>query len=282
MRFAVRVPGAGLRRVTGPGSSRRGAVREFSRRSRRRLIEVATELGERYRAEAMLTLTLPGEWRSVCPSMRAVKRYMQAFRKRLTRFLAGEGCHEWGALWWVEFQARGAPHVHLVLWGERVRGVDLRRWRKWAGVAWSEVVGHADAGERAKHRRAGTEVGWMRQPHFGYATKYASKMRQKAVPDGFGGVGRLWGLWRHEAEAPITWHQDAPLLEVARVVGRLARLAPTERFGQRLVERFARAAFGSSTFAATVYGSAAVGGVLGASVLAASVAAPPEPRSGSG
>jgi hypothetical protein len=264
--FRVMVPGAGLRVLAPVRGEGRRQVRAFSARSRRRLMERASDLGESHRAEVMVTLTMPGEWESVCASGRAFKRHVQAMRKRLVRHLDGLGVLAWGALWWLEFQVRGAPHLHIVLWGPELAALDMDAFRVWASEAWSEVVGHQDPHEREKHLAAGTRVERMRRSDFGYATKYASKMRQKAVPAGFQGVGRFWGTWRHVNPAPITWHQSLALIDVARVVGRLAALAPSDTFRQRLAERFARVAFNGTSFAATVYGTAAVEGVLGGSV----------------
>lgn len=53
--------------------------------------------------------------------------------------------HPWAAvapkyrlLWWLEFQRRGAPHLHLMFYD--VRGIDLAEVRAWAGHNWAGVV----------------------------------------------------------------------------------------------------------------------------------------------
>ena len=57
----------------------------------------------------MVTLTCPGDWESVAPDGASVKRHMVVWRKRFQR--------EWGEparyIWKLEFQRRGAPHIHL-------------------------------------------------------------------------------------------------------------------------------------------------------------------------
>jgi hypothetical protein len=141
----------------------------------------------------MVTLTYPGEWASVLPNGRALKRHLQAYRKRFTRYVKRFGVSSWSALWFLEFQERGAPHVHLLVWG--LDGVKRDLLRKWSSRAWARIVGHADKSEFQKHLKAGSSIQKMRAKHFGYAAKYASKMRQKVVPAEFSDVGRFWGLW---------------------------------------------------------------------------------------
>ena len=119
--------------------------------------------------------------------------------------------------WWLEFQRRGAPHIHLILFD--IRGIDVERdVRPWAGTAWAAVVAGvksldryqaADLGaaydqlrelwgrETARelfaielsrrgldigvweHVRAGTRVERMIKPHWGYMAAEASGGRRK-------------------------------------------------------------------------------------------------------
>lgn len=279
VRFAVRSRGLRLLTDTVRRSSRRGVVREFSSRSRRRLREVAHDLGELHKCEAMLTLTLPGEWATVCPDGRRFKRHVRVLRKRLGRYFEAHSVREWGALWFLEFQERGAPHLHACFWG--VEAVALEAMRVWIAAAWADVVGHPDPVERAKHEAAGTKWERSRTGHFGYASKYASKMQQKRVPDGFRDVGRFWGIWRGVAPKPVVWTEDRSLGEVRVLLRQLVELLPEQgvRFGARLLGRFDRAAPHSDSFAATIYGRACVDFVLhGGSGTTTSGASPPQAR----
>ena len=280
VRFTVRSPGLRLGTDTlRRSSSRRGVVREFSSRSRRRLREVAHDLGELYRCDAMLTLTMPGEWRSVCPNGRVFKRHVRALRKRLGRYLAAHGAGEWGALWFLEFQLRGAPHLHACFWG--VAGVEVGELRAWLSEAWADVVGHADEAERSKHQAAGTGWAVMRTGHFGYASKYASKMQQKRVPEGFADVGRFWGIWRGSPPKPVVWVEPVSFEEACRFVRDLADTLPAaaSSFAERLVARFGVVVGFSDTFTATIYGRAGVDFVLhGGSGVTSSGASPPQAR----
>ncbi len=193
---------------------RRGMVRELSDGARDRLADRAWSLtAEGYTPQVMLTLTSPGNWEAlymadmttgeVLEGGRVFKRHMEAFKKRLDRVLAQYGVHHWSALWFLEFQQRGAPHLHLIVFDCVLSRDVLAGLRRWAGSAWSDVVGNPDQVEARKHRGAGTQVARMKSPHFGYAVKYATKMEQKAVPDEFRGVGRFWGVWNYKAVPPV-------------------------------------------------------------------------------
>lgn len=90
------------------------AITEWSRKSRAAMCRTFAELDytplvESGRVPAMVTLTYPGDWESVAPDGASVKRHMVLWRKRFQR--------EWGEqaryIWKLEFQRRGAPHIHL-------------------------------------------------------------------------------------------------------------------------------------------------------------------------
>lgn len=131
-------------------------VTEWSRKSRSRMVRVLAELDftPMLRMDLklpMTTLTYPGDWLMVAPSGRAVKRHMLAFYKRFARAWG----FEWPGIWKLEFQRRGAPHVHL--WGPEPEGTagELRRltstryrpavgdglpYRQWLSAVWNDVV----------------------------------------------------------------------------------------------------------------------------------------------
>jgi len=265
----------GLRVRTGTvarRSSVRGKVREFSSRSRRRLAEVAHDLGELHAPDWMVTLTMPAEWESVCPDGRVFKRHVMAWRRRLDRWLRRR-VDAWSGLWFLEFQERGAPHFHVILWGPGLSELGARAFAEWVSASWAAVVAHPDPVERGKHLRAGTRVERMRQAHFGYAVKYARKAEQKRVPEGFRDVGRFWGLWRAAAPKPVTWTERLAFEEAAAAVRLLAATLPErgQRFAARLLERFEAVSRVADSFTATVYGRGAVAAVLARdSVLASS------------
>lgn len=199
--------------------ARRGVVRELSDGARDRLANRAWSLtAEGFTPQVMLTLTAPANWEAlyavdhdtgeVLEGGRVFKRHMQAFRKRLDRLLLQYGVQHWSALWFLEFQQRGAPHLHLMLFDCLLSRDVIAGLRAWAGRAWSQVVGNPDQREARKHRRAGTRVERMKCGHFGYAVKYATKTEQKTVPDGFQSVGRFWGVWNYQAVPPVVLDFD--------------------------------------------------------------------------
>ncbi len=185
-------------------------IREFSEKSRSRLALMAHELtAQGIKPKFMNTLTYPGDWRSVAPDGRAVKRHMKAYEKRLKRYFGRLGMGVC-ALWFLEFQKRGAPHVHLMLWGDtlelsenqyRRAQVDLREM-------WAQIVNHSDPVHRERGRRRGVGFERSKKGHFGYAVKYATKMKQKEVPEGFENVGRFWGYWKYKKPVPDVYSID--------------------------------------------------------------------------
>lgn len=246
------------------GNSTRGRVREFSARSRSRLRAAALDLGEFYDPDLLLTLTYPGDWRTVAPDGPSCRRHLKAFRKRLERYLASLGVTDWSALWFREFQRRGAPHFHLLLWGAGLSCLDIRQARRWLAVAWAELVAHPDPREFAKHRKAGTGLEVCRSKSFAYAVSYATKPHQKQVPDDFDRPGRWWGLWRASVPAPVVLSEVLPLPVVAAIVERLAarvhQFSPI--FAAMLPHRFHRVTSAGWPFAARVFGAAAAGELL--------------------
>jgi hypothetical protein len=160
----------------------RGDVKEFSLRSRKRLAFVAANTIVQF--TQMITLTYPKEFPS---DGRKVKSDLSNFLDFVRRDQARPDY-----LWFLEFQKRGAPHIHLLLdapWPSTLR--DKVNWRFRVRSAWYRIVGSGDE----KHLLAGTSVEKLRTPEGGkrYAVKYALKMYQKIVPLGYRNCGRFWG-----------------------------------------------------------------------------------------
>jgi hypothetical protein len=142
----------------------------------------------------MITLTYP----AVYPrNGLAVKYHLHAFLVWLKRDTGG--C---SYLWFLEFQKRGAPHIHILIDTPypRSNGDGYRQFRMRVSSAWYRIVGSGDI----RHLSAGTRTERLRSAAGGvhYATKYAAKMRQKRVPDDYRRVGRLWGHSRDVKPEP--------------------------------------------------------------------------------
>ena len=86
------------------------AIKEFSPRSRVRLLKLVSRLDiskEKY--PIFITLTFAQKY----PSAQQAKEYMRLFVRKLNR----RSSREVSAIWRLEFQERGAPHFHLIVFG---------------------------------------------------------------------------------------------------------------------------------------------------------------------
>ncbi len=162
------------------GGGMRQAVQGFSEDSKRRMLfTFRNVVGLR----VLVTLTYPGQFST---DGREVKRHWDNMR----RWLARRGV---AGAWFMEFQARGAPHFHCFLTGEVPK--------QEVAAAWFRIVGSGDE----RHLRAGTRIEALRELHAAgaYAAKYLKKQEQKEVPEGFSDVGRFWGLFGGLSVEPV-------------------------------------------------------------------------------
>jgi hypothetical protein len=168
------------------------------------------ELDESGRVPAMVTLTYPGDWEVVVPDGKTVKRQVRALLWRYRR--------AWGetvvGAWKLEFQHRGAPHIHIFMAPPHGRaagrgaGAGLS-FRHWLSVVWADIVDHPDPVEYQKHLLAGTGVDVAEAlkctdpkrlaRYFSKHGQYCSKEYQHIVPEAWQapgkGPGRFWGYW---------------------------------------------------------------------------------------
>jgi hypothetical protein len=217
------------------------AITEWSRKSRAAMCRTFAELDytplvECGRVPAMLTLTYPGDWECVAPDGASVKRHMVLWRKRFQR--------EWGEparyIWKLEFQRRGAPHIHLWMAPPHGIGRSGRKFRDWLSQEWADIVGHPDAEQRARHLLAGTAIDVLNGLRACdpkrlaiYFTKHSSpnqqgdKEYQHIVPDTWRrpghGPGRFWGVHGlRRATAVVEIAQDT-YLTARRIIRRWSR-----------------------------------------------------------
>jgi len=163
----------------------RGEVKEFSYQSRQRLAFVAANTDVVF--STMITLTYPRDFPS---DGIKVKRDLRAFLDFCRRDLE----HPF-YLWWLEFQLRGAPHIHLLLdWPFPRTRQDRSAICFRVSATWYRIVGSGDP----KHLAAGTRTERLRSAEGGarYCVKEACKMYQKLVPELYRNVGRFWGCSR--------------------------------------------------------------------------------------
>lgn len=125
----------------------------------------------------------------------AWKAQLNALEKRIER--------TWGCVsyyWRLEFQERGAPHFHLLLWlQEPVRRIHdpterILRLRNNISWWWNEIAGDGST----KHLDAGTQVKKCKSLRHlaGYLSKYVAKTEQ--FSESCTHPGRLWGYRRRE------------------------------------------------------------------------------------
>lgn len=220
-------------------------ITEWSRKSRARMVRRLCELdylplyvdsdGRRHgRLPAMVTLTYPGEWLPVAPTGKAVKAHLKAFRKRYQR--------AWdeplACIWKLEFQRRGAPHVHMLM--TPPHGVDAQLgmpFRGWLSRVWAEIVDHPDPDERERHRLAGTGVDYAeglraKDPrrvavYFLKHNVAGDKEYQHDVPEEWQepgkGPGRFWGYWTLKPATATVEVGPDDAIAAARVMRRWSR-----------------------------------------------------------
>lgn len=132
-------------------------------------------------------LTYPRNWEEHAPRL---KSHLRAFLERVRRAgITGRDGRPFSIFWFVEFQARGAPHIHFFC--------THRIEHRWLARAWSQVVTH---GKDQAHLAAGTSIERIRAGRDGtcsYARKYARKQEQKQLPPLLenSGMGRWWGIF---------------------------------------------------------------------------------------
>ncbi|HQE13453.1 MAG TPA: hypothetical protein PLD01_00050 [Mycobacterium sp.] len=218
-----------------------GVITEWSRKSRSSMCRTFAELDysplvESGRVPAMVTLTYPGNWQTVAPDGASVKRHMVLWRKRFQREY-GEPARY---IWKLEFQRRGAPHIHLWMAPPILPGRSGRGFAQWLSETWTQVVGHPDPEQNARHRVAGTAIDVRNglkacdpKRLAIYFTKHSSpnlhgnKEYQHIVPELWRqhgrGPGRFWGVYGlKKAIAVVEVVQDV-YLAARRIVRRWSR-----------------------------------------------------------
>jgi hypothetical protein len=157
----------------------RGRVAGFSRKSRKRLLDWLNQVDRKEASRALfVTLTYPkrysGDWSDW-------KRDLDVLIKRMRR-----KWNKCSIVWRLEYQERGAPHFHLLVFG-----ADFIPHR-WLARAWYDVVQSGDP----NHLKAGTEV--RRVKSFRQVCYYAAKYISKVQDAPSRADGRMWGIYGRE------------------------------------------------------------------------------------
>lgn len=213
-----------------PPGGLRGQVTDFSRASRRRLLNTLASINRDRckRLPLFVTLTYPDAFPE---DPRRWKLDLKAWRERLTRKLGPTA-----VLWRLELQVRKsganvgkvAPHYHLLIFTAK-KPQDLYSW---VSTSWYEVVKSGDT----RHELAGTRVEDISSWNgvMNYAAKYMAKAETLQIPaaDGvptFRTPGRFWGVWCRELLPILIQSFDLAVhhaLRVKRVLRKFAQLRP--------------------------------------------------------
>jgi hypothetical protein len=195
----------------------RGKVTGMSDSSRSRLVQKARNLTTFH---GFVTVTYPGaEWSATAAGDYMtdgilVKQHLRKLRRWFTY-------HGYGALWFLEFQKRGAPHFHFFT-DKPLSDADTYKISRY----WYRLVGSSCP----NHLIHGTDCQVLRETFAAgmYAAKYSSKSEQKDVPEQYLNVGRFWGVFNIE-EKPLYKIQLTSMREIYE----LARIAKNSEKAHR-------------------------------------------------
>jgi len=226
--------GAGLLRVKNPYTgdfeqsgkdedevkAKRGEIKGHSSKSQTRARQFLAKIpNEAIMSGFLLTLTYPGKQAAdkVPEASEYViyKEHLRRFNQSLVRVWKGSGA------WFLEFQSRGAPHYHLILFG--VDHASIESLKVWVSVEWNRIV---DGGE--DHLKAGTrvEIPEHCDAARNYVTAYFTKGSQALEETK---VGRYWGKFGTKS-LPMAEEAVEVLTEVqAKVASRTLRRAVEHR-----------------------------------------------------
>lgn len=184
----VKFPSASRGRV---GGGEKKEVRDFSKRSRRNLLNYfnSLNLDAINPLPVFITLTYPGTY------PKDKETWTEHFNRRFRRRLE---CR-YGrvpVVWRKEFQRRGAPHFHLLVFFDA--RPSMKTLREFVSRAWYESCGSICP----EHLFAGTRVERIRSMRgvTGYAAKYMGKL--ETLAPGVESPGRFWGRW-NDSSLPI-------------------------------------------------------------------------------
>jgi len=178
------IESSGLKLEENQGDKEKGEkkpIDSFSSRSRLKLIKKLATINQAVAGNpAFLTLTYPQEWPR---DGRIVKKHTELLRKSLLY----KWPNSWG-VWRLEYQKRGAPHLHMFVWDGIKIDDDSK---KWLSKTWYRIVGSNDE----KHLLAGTKLERIRSWRgvMYYASKYMAK--ECSIPEEVYNPGRFWACY---------------------------------------------------------------------------------------
>lgn len=175
-------------------ASRRGKIFHFSRKSRKRLLELTARLDLNRVVGRFPAIFITLTYGQSFPSAKLAKTHLRAFLERLRRLAPASS-----GIWRLEFQERGAPHYHLIMF-------NLPYIDKYTiATMWAEIIGqeYQDIKPPLLPRAPFTRIEAIRQPRkvMSYVAKYVAKVSSPCgfnnlpYPHANGETGRFWGIF---------------------------------------------------------------------------------------
>ena len=204
-------------------------VMGMSQRSRRRMFELLHSLRSDGASPLWITLT----WPAAFPDTAAARAAFTTWIKRVHR--------RWpmvAVVWRIAPQRRGAPHLHLLMWGVVDDGQRLQAVKSWIAASWHAIAGGGDA----HHLQHGSHV--RRVSHAAGIRRYIGKYQAR----GDGDIpGRSWGVvGRDLLPVGVVASHDVPAAvarDLVRYVRRACRVSmPLHDAGGVLTGRWLRRA----------------------------------------
>lgn len=179
-----------FKKIQKPPKREKGDIKGFSRSSRYRLLKKLNQLNpDNCSNYYHITLTYPKDF----PTEGEIyKGDLDAFLKRVKRKFGAEIMY----LWKLEFQKRGAPHYHIILYIPS--DARIKFLRDWFGLNWFQVVQRYWDTKDTLHKYAGVSVDKI--DNLKMAGSYLSKYISKDEDDSASAQGRYWGCsknWGH-------------------------------------------------------------------------------------
>lgn len=183
--------------------SKRGAVKEFSRKSRGRMLELAATIRDDLDCD-FITLTYAD---CIVPhDTITLQRHLKAFLERLRRLAPKSS-----AIWRIEvverksgvFKGYAVPHIHLIVFG--TKKITLPEFRHdysgWVYDSWKSITNYEEIADlhgisdllRTDHERLFSKRGLLY-----YVSKYAAKIEETESPLvylPYSHGGRFWGVF---------------------------------------------------------------------------------------
>jgi hypothetical protein len=169
------------RSIASKNPPKRGTISGISSKSRYRLIKILAKVS---RPDSCLFITL---------TYRNFTDEFTTWKSHLNRFGVSLNYHfpDHSAVWRMEFQDRGAPHFHILLWP--ARDTNVVSLRDELAKRWCKIIGQ----ETSANLEYGVTVGEVTD--FRASAFYLSVYQAKDAQDRDDiATGREWGLWHRE------------------------------------------------------------------------------------